>query len=88
VKAPVVRHRVDPVYPEEARRARVAGIVIIEAVIGKDGRVKSARVLKPLPFGLDEAALDAVKQWTFDPGTLDGQPVDVVYTLTVNMRVN
>lgn len=86
VKPPIVRHRVEPVIPEAARKARVAGIVIIEAVIDKQGMVKDARVLKPLPFGLDAAALEAVRQWTFEPGTLHGQPVDVIFNLTVNMK--
>lgn len=86
VKPPRVRHRVEPIVPEEARKARVAGIVIIEAVIDKEGRVREARVLKPLPLGLDEAALEALKQWTFEPGTLNGQPVDVIFNLTVNIK--
>lgn len=86
MKAPVVRQRVEPVIPEEARKARVSGIVIIEAVIDRQGRVSEARVLKPLPFGLDDAAIEAVKQWTFEPGTLDGQPVDVIFNLTVNVK--
>jgi TonB family protein len=86
VKAPIVIRRVEPVIPDAARKARVAGIVIIEAVIDKEGRVANAKVLKPLPLGLDEAALEAVKQWTFRPGTLNGEPVDVIFNLTVNMK--
>lgn len=86
VKAPVVMQRVEPLFPEEARKARVAGIVILEAIIDREGNVKDAYVLKPLPFGLSEAAVDAVKQWKFRPGTLNGQPVDVVFNLTVNFR--
>ena len=87
VKAPVAVLRVDPIYTEVARRARVEGIVIIEAVIDRQGNVTEARVLKPLPLGLDAAALNAVKQWKFRPGTLDGQPVPVYYNLTVNFRI-
>lgn len=86
VQAPEVRHRVELVIPEEARKARIAGIVIIEAVIDKQGRVSDAKVLKALPFGLGEAAVEAVKQWTFRPGTLHGQPVDVVFPLTVTIK--
>ena len=85
VKAPVVRQRVEPVIPQAARDARIAGVVIIEAVIDREGRVSKARVLKPLPFGVDDAAVEAVKQWTFEPGTLNGQPVDVIFNLTVNV---
>jgi periplasmic protein TonB len=46
------------------------------------------QVLKPLPFGLDQAAVEAVKRWKFKPGTLNGQPVDVIFNLTVNFKLN
>ena len=88
VKAPVVINRVEPVYPEEARKARIMGIVIVEAVIDQNGVVKDVEVLKPLPFGLDQAAVDAVKQWTFKPATLDGQPVAVRFNLTINFKLS
>jgi outer membrane biosynthesis protein TonB len=52
VKAPVVLERVEIVYPVRAREARVQGVVVVEAVIGRDGRVRDVRVLKPLPLGL------------------------------------
>jgi TonB family protein len=87
VNAPVVLSKVEPVYTEEARKARIMGIVIVEATIGRDGLVKNVSVLKPLPFGLDQAAVDAVKQWTFKPATMNGQPVDVRFNLTVNFRL-
>ncbi len=87
VKAPVVITHVEPVYTEEARKARIMGIVIVEATIGRDGLVKNVSVLKPLPFGLDQAAVDAVKQWVFKPATFNGQPVDVRFNLTVNFRL-
>lgn len=87
VKAPVVITRVEPIYPDDARRARVTGIVILEAIIDEEGNVANARVLKPLPFGLDQAALDAVRQWRFRPGTLDGKPVKVLFNLTINFRL-
>jgi protein TonB len=89
VKAPVIIEstRIKPVYSEVARRARIQGLVIIEAVIDRQGNVTEARVLKPLPMGLDNAALNAVKQWKFKPGTLNGQPVPVYYNLTVNFAI-
>ncbi len=87
VKAPVAVQRVDPNYTEVARRARIEGFAIIEAVIDRQGNVTEARVLEPLPFGLDAAALQAVKQWKFQPGTLNGQPVPVYYNLTVRFRI-
>jgi protein TonB len=86
VPAPRIIHRVDPVYPEDARKARIAGSLIIEAVIGRDGRIRDAVVLKSIPI-LDDAGLTAVRQWTFEPGTLDGKPVDVIYNLVVNFSV-
>jgi TonB family protein len=86
VKAPVVIHRVNPLYPESARHDGIAGIVILEVVIGKDGLVKDAVVLKGLPDGLSESALTAVKQWQFQPGTLNGEPVDVIFNLTIAFR--
>jgi TonB family protein len=87
VKAPVVISRVEPLYPEVARKARIAGIVILETIIDTNGNVREARVLKPLPFGLDQAALDAVRQWKFRPGTRHGEPVDVLFNLTINFRL-
>jgi len=88
VKAPVAIKHVNPRYPEEARKNHVSGIVIVEALVDKTGHVTNAVVLKPLPFGLDQEALDAVKQWEFQPGTLDGKPVDVLFNLTINFRLD
>jgi TonB family protein len=88
VKAPILTHRVEPIYTVEARRARISGIVIVEVVIDKNGRVKDAMVLKGLPFGLDQAAIDAVRQWEFRPATLNGEPVDVIFNLTINFRLD
>jgi TonB family protein len=88
VEAPVLVTRTEPRYTEVARKARISGIVILECVIDENGSVRDVRVLKPLPFGLDRAAADAVKQWTFRPGMLNGQPVEVVYNLTVTFKLN
>ncbi len=87
VKAPIAVKRVDPIYTEIARKARVQGIVIVEAVIDRQGNVTEARVLKPLGMGLDMAALNAIRQWKFTPGTLNGLSVPVYYNLTVNFRI-
>lgn len=88
VKAPVVIERVEIAYPAAAREARVQGVVVIEAIVDRSGKVKSAKVLKPLPHGLDDAALAAVKQWKFKPATLEGKPVEVVFNLTVNAKLS
>jgi TonB family protein len=78
---------VEPVYTETARKARIEGIVIIETIIDRQGNVTDARMLKGLPLGLDQSALDAVKKWKFKPGTLNGQPVPVIFTLTVTFKL-
>lgn len=89
VKAPIViEPRAEPKYTEIARKARIAGVVIIEAVIDRDGNVTEARILKGLPMGLEQEALAAIRQWKFKPGTLNGQAVPVYYNLTVNFRLN
>jgi len=87
VKAPVAINRSKPNYTDSARKARITGIVIIEAIVNKQGDVEQAKVLKGLPLGLSEQATEAVKQWKFHPGTLNGQPVDVIFTLTVNFTL-
>ena len=86
IKQPNKTKDVKPVYPPIAQSARVQGVVIIEAVIGADGRVKEAKVLRSIPL-LDQAALDAVKQWQFTPTTLNGVPVPVIMTVTVNFTL-
>jgi len=76
-----------PVYSEMARKARLQGVVILEAVLDQDGCVVQPHVLKGLPMGLDRAAVAAVQQWVFTPATLAGRPVKVYYTVTVTFRV-
>ena len=77
---------VAPVYPSIARTARVEGTVILDAVIGEDGRVRNLRVLRSIPL-LDQAAIDAVRQWLFTPTLLNGEPVPVVMTVTVTFTL-
>ncbi len=86
VKAPIKIKHVNPVYPPEAQQARIQGIVIIEAEIDQDGRVANARVIRSVAL-LDDAALDAVLQWEFSPTVIDGKPVPVIMTVTVNFTV-
>ena len=76
-----------PVYPPVAMAAKIEGIVIIEATIGKDGSVSEAKVLRGQPL-LNQAALDAVNQWKFTPTMLNGQPVEVLMTVTVNFTLH
>jgi len=77
----------NPLYPEAARRARIQGVVVLECVIGKDGTVKTVKVLRGLPLGLTESATDAVKKWRFEASTLNDKPVEVLYILTVRFNL-
>lgn len=87
VKAPVKLVYPRPPYTEEARRARVEGVVILETVIDRDGLVTEANVLKGLPHGLSESALSTIREWKFKPAMLEGEPVPVYFMLTVNFRI-
>jgi protein TonB len=86
IKEPAKIHDVRPIYPSIALAAKVEGIVIIEATIGRDGSVIDARVLRSVPL-LDRAALEAVRQWRFTPTLLNGSPVPVILTVTVNFTL-
>jgi TonB family protein len=87
VLAPVRVYAPDPHYPEEARHARVQGVVILQTIIDKVGNVTDVRVLKGLPSGLTEAAVEAVSSWRFKPAMLEGEPVAVYYLVTVSFSV-
>jgi TonB family protein len=83
VPPPGVTRRVDPQYPADLRSSRIQGTVTVEAVIGTDGRVTDARVMRGVHPSLDDAAVAAVRQWQFQPSTLEGQPVSVVHSVAV-----
>jgi TonB family protein len=85
VQRPVVVQRVLPKYPNI--RPRMLGIVIVEVWIREDGSVGDVRALKPLPYGMTEAALEAVRQWRFVPGKINGKPVPVVENVSVNFTL-
>jgi protein TonB len=84
ITPPQVIHRVLPAYTEPARRARTEGMVILEAIIDTSGRVTAVRVLRSLPFGLEQSAVEAVRQWRYRPALLNGRPQSVYFTLTVH----
>jgi len=86
VPAPTKTKHVSPEYPAIAQSSRVQGVVIIEAIIGTDGHVQDARILRSIPL-LDQAALDAVKQWEYTPTMLNGAPVPVIMTVTVQFTL-
>jgi protein TonB len=76
-----------PVYPAGALPLRAQGAVVIEATIGPDGRVQDARVLHSVVPLLDRAALDAVRQWAYEPSWLNGVAVSVIMTVVVNFAL-
>jgi TonB family protein len=80
-----VKH-VTPVYPAAARDAKIAGVVILEARIGADGRVLDTRVLRSIPE-LDQAAIDAVMQWEYVPQLVDGAPTPTTIVVTVQFSL-
>ena len=86
VRAPKLVRRVDPLYPEIARQARVEGVVVIEAETDLFGRVRNARVLRSIPL-LDQAALDAVRQWVYEPMVVNGRPRGVLFSVTVTFKL-
>jgi protein TonB len=85
IKPPTKIKDVRPVYPAIARSARVAGTVVIQATIGADGKVIDTKVVKSVPM-LDQAALDAVQQWEYTPSLLNGAPVPVTVTVTIDFK--
>jgi protein TonB len=86
IKPPQKILDVRPIYPPDAKAAGVQGVVIIEARIGADGGVEAAHVIKSIPL-LDQAALDAVRQWKFVPTLMNGAPTAVMMTLTINFAL-
>lgn len=79
-------HQVRPVYPALARQARIQGMVVLQAVIGKDGSIQNLKVVSGHPM-LAPAALEAVKQWRYKPYYLNGEPVEVDTTINVNFTL-
>ena len=87
IKAPTQINKVQPIYPADALAARVQGIVIMEVTIGVDGRVTDPRVLRSVPL-LDQAAINAVRQWMYTPTLMNGVPVPVIMTVTVTFNLD
>ena len=86
IEPPRKTRDVRPVYPALAQKARVTGVVVVEGVIGEDGRIQCARVVKSIPL-LDQAALDAVSQWEFTPFSPNGTPIPLRLTMSVNFAL-
>lgn len=83
IKPPVKILYSQPRYTEEARKARIQGIVILQCVVDVNGNVTQVQLVKGLTLGLSESAIETVKQWKYKPATLDGEPVPVYYLIRV-----
>jgi TonB family protein len=87
VNAPSVVYKSEPSYTEEARQAGREGTVMVSLVVGEDGVPRNLYVVRPLGFGLDDKAIEAVAQWRFQPVLLNGQAVSVPMTIGVDFRL-
>ena len=85
---PRVTYAPDPAYTDAARRARVEGVVLVQCVVGEDGKVRDARILTSLRPDLDASALDAVRQWQFQPAIKDGKPVAIKINVNVKFQLD
>jgi len=86
IKQPKKLKDVAPVYPDIAKQARVQGVVILECTISPQGKVTNVKVLRGIPL-LNESAMGAVRQWVYTPTLLNGVPVPVIMTVTVNFKL-
>ena len=86
IKPPKIIKQVNPVYPEEARKKGIQGVVILEAKIDEYGRVMDAMILRSIP-DLDPSAIDAVRQWVYEPLLIDGKPTKALFTVTVRFQL-
>ena len=86
MQAPRKIVNVSPRYPPTAQSARIEGPVVLDAVIDATGRVTDVRVTRSIPL-LDQAAIDAVRQWRFTPTLLNGEPVSILLTVTVRFTL-
>ena len=82
LNAPQLVHKVDPVYPELARQARLSAILIMEATVAANGKVQEVAILRGAPL-FDEPAVAAVKQWVYRPLLLNGVPTPFILTVTL-----
>lgn len=87
VGAPQLIYSVDPEFSDEARRAKYQGVCLVQIVVDAQGNVQRAKVLRALGMGLDEKAIEAVKQYRFKPAMLQGKPVPVEVNVEVNFRI-
>ncbi len=86
IRPPAKINDVPPAYPPEAQEARVQGVVVLDATIDPTGEVSDIEVLRSVPL-LDEAAVAAVRQWRYEPTLVDGEPVSILMTVTINFQL-
>lgn len=87
VLEPKLIESTQPAYPEMARKNKTQGVVVVDALIDARGVVQDVHLVRGQPDGLSEAAVAAVRTWRFEPATLEGKPVAVEYSLTINFRL-
>ncbi len=87
VSPPKVLKIVQPQYTADAMRAKVQGLVVLECIVMPDGTISEARVKRSLPFGLDEEAIKAARQWRFSPGLRQGEPVPVIVAIELSFSL-
>lgn len=87
IEAPVLMKKVEPPYPKLALITHKEGVVILQAVITKTGTVEELTLLRSADPLLDQAAMSAVKQWIYKPATINGRPIKVYFTVTVNFTL-
>ncbi|HWC17630.1 MAG TPA: energy transducer TonB [Terriglobales bacterium] len=87
VSAPRLISKIEPEYSQEARQAKHQGIVVLSLVVGADGKTRGIRLVRSLGMGLDEKAMEAVRQWRFEPAMKDGRPVPVLVDVEVSFRL-
>jgi periplasmic protein TonB len=85
--APVVLFQVEPEFSEEARKAKLQGVVMLYGEVDTNGRLRNIRVTRGLGLGLEEKAIEAVKQWRFRPGTRNGKPIVSAAAIEVNFHL-
>jgi len=87
VSEPKVIYQVDPEFSEEARKAKFSGNVYVSVIVDEQGRPTHVRVERGVGMGLDEKAVEAVKQYKFKPAMLNGKPVKVVVDVDVVFQI-
>jgi periplasmic protein TonB len=87
VSAPKVLYKLDPEFSEEARKNKFQGNVVLQVVVGIDGKTHEIKVVRSLGMGLDEKAVESIREWRFEPGRKDGVPVPVVVQVEVNFHL-